>query len=254
MIRKVFIADCMLAAVFIAGCDWIPNAQYKKQVNLTLPAGRAELFSAQTHNGNISVTGSETADCNLTAEIHVRADTEENAKKIAEQVKVSLLPEGNDITLNIEKPDIPKWFQISVNLKAILPKTMGLAIGTHNGNISLSGIAGRTEAVSYNGNIDYEGIAGDLKIGTHNGSIKVQCSRQSAAPSVISLTNYNGNISFIPPENFSAVVSGSTHNGSVSTNLPLTVTGRNNNTVSGTIGDGRDKLFLTTHNGSITIK
>jgi DUF4097 and DUF4098 domain-containing protein YvlB len=236
MDRKVFIINCVLAIAFIAGCGWIPKAQYKKQVNLTVPAGQGQNFVAETHNGNINIKGSKTPDCNLTAAITVKADTEENAKKIAEQVKVNLVPEANNINVRIEKPEIPKDVQINVSLDAILPAGMNLSLKTHNGNITATG------------------ALADLKFETHNGNVAVNCTKQSSKPCSISIETHNGDIGFAPPENFSAAVDGSTHNGSIHTDLPLTITGENHNIINGVVGGGRDKLHLKTHNGSIKIK
>jgi DUF4097 and DUF4098 domain-containing protein YvlB len=271
--RKVFIINCVLAIAFIAGCDWIPIAKYTKQVNLTVPAGQAELFTAKTHNGKITIKGSETTDCNLTATIIVRAYTEENAKKIAEQVKIDLVSEGNSINVKIEKPEDSIFTQISVNLEANLPQIMNLSLKTHNGSIHCSSItgwlraeshngniivadaSGDTDLSTHNGNIDYKGISADLKFNTNNGNIDIQCKGQSAKPCEITAKTNNGNIDFAAPEKFSASVDASTHNGSVRTDLPLTLTGKNNKkTIKGVIGDDRDKLHLKTHNGSIKIK
>jgi hypothetical protein len=252
--RKVFIINCILAIVFIAGCDGIPIVKYTKQVNLTIPAGKASSFTAKTHTGKITIKGSETTDCNLTAAIIVRAFTEENAKKIAEQVKITLVPEGNNIVVKIEKPENSTFTQIKVDLGANLPQIMNLSLGTHNGSIHCSNITGRLKAESHNGNIDYKGMLTDLKFDTHNGNIDIQCKGQSAKPCEITAETHNGNIGFAVPEKFSASVDASTHNGFIRSNLPIAVTGKINKTLKGTIGDGRDKLLLKTHNGLIKIK
>lgn len=306
--RKVFIINAVLAIVFMAGCRWIPRVKYTRQVNLTIPAGQAELFTAKTHNGGINIRGSQTTDCNLTATIIARAYTEENAKKTAEQVKIDLVPEGNSINVRIEKPDIPKWVQISVSLDANLPQIMNLSLGTHNGSIHCSNITGWLKADSHNGNIivadvsgdadlsthngkissssivgrikavthngkitvtgavggadllthngiiNYAGALADLKFESHNGNVDIHCTEQSPKPCDISIETHNGSIEFTAPENFSAAVDGSTHNGSIRTDLPLTVTGKNNKIIKGVMGSGRDKLHLKTHNGSIKIK
>jgi DUF4097 and DUF4098 domain-containing protein YvlB len=252
--RKVFIINCMLAIAFIAGCDWIPIIKYTRHANLTIPAGKASSFTAKTHNGKIIIKGSETTDCNLTAAIIVRAFTEESAKKIAEQVKISLLPEGNSINVKIEKPEDSIFDQISVNLEASLPAGMSMALESHNGNIIITDTSAGAKVSTHNGNIDYKGISADLKFDTHNGNIDIQCKGQSAKPCEITAKTHNGNIEFDAPEKFSASVDASTHNGLIHSNLPIAVTGKTNKTLRGTIGDGRDKLFLKTHNGLIKIK
>jgi len=270
--RKVFIINCVLAIAFIAGCDWIPRVKYTRQVNLTVPAGQAELFTAKTHNGKITIKGSETTDCNLTATILVRAYTEENAKKIAEQVKIDLMPEGNSINVRIEKSGISKFAQISVDLDANLPAGMNLSLKSHNGKISSSNIIGTIMAVTHNGKItvtdaaggadlsthngkiEYTGVLADLKFETHNGSADITCTGQSAKPCEINAETHNGNIVFTAPESSSAAIDASTHNGSIQTSLPVAVSGKIGKNLKGTLGDGRDKLYLKTHNGSIKIK
>jgi DUF4097 and DUF4098 domain-containing protein YvlB len=254
MNRNVLIINCVLAIAFIAGCGWIPKAQYKRQVNLTVPAGQGQNFAAETHNGNITIKGSDTTDCNLTATITVKADTEENAKKIAEQVKIDLIPEANNINVRIEKPDTTNYVQISVGLDANLPAGMNLSLKTHNGEISSSGAIGQIEASSHNGNIAITGALADFKFETHNGNVAVNCTKQSSKPCNISIETHNGDIGFTSPGNFSAAVDVSIHNGSIRTDMPLTVTGENDKIINGVVGGGRDKLHLKTHNGSIKIK
>ena len=57
-----------------------------------------------------------------------------------------------------------------------------------------------------------------------------------------------------PPE-LSARVEVSTHNGSIKTDLPITVTGKlSRRRLTGPIGSGEGELYLETHNGSIRIR
>jgi DUF4097 and DUF4098 domain-containing protein YvlB len=90
---------------------------------------------------------------------------------------------------------------------------------------------------------------------THNGD--VEASYSEGAPSVceVSIVTYNGGIVFDAPPDFSARVEASTHNGSVHTDLPITVVGKvSRNQLTGTVGTGQGKLRLETHNGSIRIR
>jgi DUF4097 and DUF4098 domain-containing protein YvlB len=71
----------------------------------------------------------------------------------------------------------------------------------------------------------------------------------------VSAITYNGSVSLTAPPNFSAKVEASTHNGSIDTDLPITVTGEvTKKELTGTIGEGEGKLYLETYNGSIKIK
>jgi len=246
---KVFF---VLITVFAASCT--ADVKYTRQVNVTIPAGQAKAFAAETHNGNITITGCQTTDCNLIAVITVKADTEEAAKKIAEQVKVTLLPEGNSINVKIEKPDMPKDAHLNVDLDANLPVGMNLSLASHNGNIVTADTSGGVKASTHNGNIAHKGTLADFKFESHNGNIDIQCKEQSAKPCEIIADTHNGNINFAAPENFSASVDTSTHSGSIRSDLPVKITEKTKENLKGTIGDGKDKLFLKTHNGSIEIK
>lgn len=277
--------DCFCAG----GC--IPRAKYERIVHLSAPLPAGSLFEAQTHNGYITITGTDVADCNLTATITARANTEENAQKLAEEVKVELISSGNKLIAKIEKPELTRGESICVSLDITVPnqtsadltahngalkiknltgqlngtthngevtaeKISGTAkLKTHNGRIACKEVAGNTQLQTHNNSVICEEVSGDINLLTHNGSAKAFYS--TTAPSVcnVSIVTHNGDISLTAPPNFSAKVDASTHNGSIDTDLPITVTGNvTKNKLSGTIGTGEGELYLETHNGSIKIR
>jgi DUF4097 and DUF4098 domain-containing protein YvlB len=98
-------------------------------------------------------------------------------------------------------------------------------------------------------------ISGDSRVKSHNGSVRVYYS--GTAPSIcdISLTTYNGGVELETPSNFSGEFYALTYNGSIRTDLPITVVGKiSKNKLTGKIGNGSGKLHLETHNGSIRVK
>jgi hypothetical protein len=63
------------------------------------------------------------------------------------------------------------------------------------------------------------------------------------------MATHNGGVDFTAPPNLSAMVDVSTHNGSIKTNLPITVVGKiGRRKLTGKIGTGEGKLHLETHN------
>ena len=287
-----FLLCLLIAAVgcFCAG-GCIPTEKYERIVQLSAPLPAGSLFEAQTHNGSITITGADVADCNLTATIIARADTEEKAQKLAGEVKVRLIPSGNKLTAKIEKPVLVPGKYVSVSLDVIVPnqtnadltthngalkiknltgqlngtthngkvtaeKVSGTAeLKTHNGKIVCEEVSGDTQLQTHNGSIICEGVSGDIQLETHNGSAKAFYSK--AAPPVcnVSIVTHNGGVEFAAPPNFSAKVDASTHNGSIDTDLPITVIGEvTKRKLTGTIGTGQGKLHLETHNGSIKIR
>jgi len=258
--------------ISIGGC--VMRAKYQRQVQLSAPLLPGATFAAQTHNGSITINGADVADCNLTATIIAQAATEEDAIKLAETVKVTLVSSGNNkLTAKIEKPTLMMNQSISVNLDVQVPNQTDLELNTHNGSIILANINGQVDATTHNGkmttemvsgtsklkthngSITCEEISGDTQLRTHNGSVKVFYSK--VAPSVcdIWIVTYNGGIDLTAPPDFSGEVDASTYNGSINTDLPITVIGKvSKRRLTGTIGTGQGKLHLETHNGSIKIR
>jgi len=270
---------CLLGLLIVSASrcinvgGWALNAKYKRTVQLSAPLKSGSTFAAQTHNGSITIAGAEVTDCNLTATIIAHAVTEEDAREVAEQTKVKLVPFGDRLTAKIEKPTYMRNRSVSVNLNVILPNKTSLELNTHNGGIKITDItgevdasthnggvtatqiAGSTKLETHNGGITCKEISGDAQLRTHNGGIKVYYSEAAKPACDVSVVTHNGGVEFVAPPNFSAAVNVSTHNGSIKTDIPITVTGKvSKGKLTGTIGTGEGKLHLETHNGSIRIK
>jgi len=263
---------CLCWLLTAGGCA-IPMAKYERTVQLSAPLQPGSLFVAQTHNGSITVEGADATDCALTATIIARAGTEKDAQRLAEQTKVKLEPSASKLTGKIDKPTLGINQSVSVSLDVTVPNRTNLELITHNGAVKIANITGEVSGTTHNGSVTATQVSGAAKLHTHNGAIK--CKEMSGdaqlqthngsvkvryfetAPPVcdISIVTYNGGIDFTGPLNLSATVEASTHNGSLKTDLPITVTGQvSKKKLSGTIGGGQGKLHLETHNGSIAIR
>ena len=286
MLAVVLVAVTSLS---ISGC--IPTAKYEMTVELSEPFESGGQFATKTHNGEIKVAGGETEKCDITAKITARANTEEDAKKLAEQVKIKFERSGDKLTAKIEKPNIIDNKYIGVSFDITLPKQTRLDLVTHNGAVNINQIEGDIEAHTHNGAVHADGIKGSVVLTTHNGEIKcdgvlgdvklqthngpISCNGVTgnveltthngsaevvyfadAAPAVnASLTTHNGGLELKAPNELSAKIEAHTHNGSVHTDIPITVVGKvSKKNLVGTIGSGEGKLYLKTHNGSINIK
>ncbi|OHB54653.1 MAG: hypothetical protein A2173_06280 [Planctomycetes bacterium RBG_13_44_8b] len=270
---------CLLCLLIVsASCcinigGWSLNARYERTVQLSAPLKSGSTLAAQTHNGGITIAGADVTDCNLTAKITAHALTDEDAQKVAEQTKVTLVPFGDRLTVKIEKPMIMTNRSVSVELNATVPNKTSLELNTHNGGVKITDIVGDIDAATHNGGVSatkVEGsiklethngsvtckdISGDAKLRTHNGGIKVNYSEAAKPVCNVSVVTHNGGVEFVSPPNFSATVDVSTHNGSIRTDLPITLTGEiTKRKLTGKIGSDEGRLHLETHNGSISIK
>ena len=272
--RTILIVSCCLCPLLIlSGCE-ISLAKYTRDVQLSAPLSAGSTFAAQTYNGSITIHGADIADCNLTATITGRAATEEAAKKLAEKTKITLEPLGNKLTAKIEKPTGLRMGQsVDVSLDVQVPDHTSLELMTHNGSVEITNITGEVDGTTHNGKVTAEKvsgtakllthngsirckeISGDTQLKTHNGSVKVYYAITASPVCNVSLITHNGGIDFTAPPDFSAAVEASTHNGSIKTDLPVTVVGEvSKRKLKGTIGTGQGKLHLRTYNGSIKIQ
>ncbi|MBA7630891.1 hypothetical protein ES703_38416 [subsurface metagenome] len=277
-LKKVSLGSLLCLLVVAAACcinigGCAMRAKYERTVQLSASLSPGSSFAAQTHNGSITITGADVTDCNLTATITARAITEEDAKKLAERIKIKLEPWGDKLTTKIDKPTFRFNQSVSVSLDVTVPNNTDLELTTHNGAIIITDITGRLNATTHNGKVTAEQISGTIELHTHNGSVicrevsgntqlkthngGIKVYYSEAAPSVcnISLITHNGGIDLTTPSNFSGEVEASTHNGSINTELPIMVKGKvSRRKLTGTIGTGQGKLHLETHNGSIRLR
>lgn len=279
LIKRASLTCLMCLQMFMAGCCCINigscslNAKYERTIHLSAPMASGSNLAAQTHNGAITINGAQVSECNVTAKIEARAIDDEDAQKVAEETKVTLKPDGNGLIIKIARPSNMRNRSVSVSLDITTPNQTSLELVTHNGGVKITDIEGRITATTHNGGITSENttgttrlkthngpvacrdMSGDAQLNSHNGSVKAYYSE--AAPSVcdISMTTHNGGIELVTPPDFSAKIDASTNNGSIDTNIAITVIGKvSKSRLTGTIGTGKGKLHLETHNGSIKIR
>ena len=260
--------------IHIGSCDNGGNAyKYERTVQLSAPMAAGGIFAARTHNGSLTITGTDTTECSVTATIKARAGSEEDAKKLAEEIEISLDPSGDKLTAKIHKPASLTNRPFKIDFNVTIPKDTSLELTTHNGPVKITNINGQINATTHNGRLTAEQtsgtiklhthngrvtckqISGDIQLKSHNGGLKAVYSKTAPPVCNVSMVTHNGGINFTAPLNFSAEAEINTHNGSIHTDLPITVIGKvNKRKLTGTIGAGEGKLHLRTHNGSITIK
>jgi DUF4097 and DUF4098 domain-containing protein YvlB len=95
--------------------------------------------------------------------------------------------------------------------------------------------------------------SGPVNASTGNGRVEVAIA--SRATGDMEFSSGNGSITVTLPDDFGAQVEATTGNGGFQSDFPIRVMGRmSSHRVSGTIGDGRGRLRLSTGNGSITLR
>ncbi len=153
-----------------SGCD-IEKVEYQRTEDVSVPLESGSTLVAETDFGSITVSGADVADCNITATIFVKAPTEEEAKEIAEKVKIKAEPVDKTLTVKVEKPRLKKRRSIGVSFEIIVPEQTKVICTSSFGAIKLADINGNARGKTSSGSITAENIKGSAKLDTSFGSI-----------------------------------------------------------------------------------
>ncbi|MFZ0035110.1 MAG: DUF4097 family beta strand repeat-containing protein [Sedimentisphaerales bacterium] len=248
----------LLIAAFLTGCCinigdlW--NSRYEKTEHLSAPFAPGQTLYLQNNIGEITVTGADVTDCNVTVTITTRATTTEKAEKLAEEVRIKLEPSDNKLYIRVEKPDRISKHSITIDYNITVPKQTALQLATNIGEIKIANTTKPIKVEANIGAVSCEEITGDINIQTNVGEIKVLYSKTAPSACSANIKTDVGEINFTAPPDLSAQVNISANIGSIQTDLPLTVKGKINQSLNGTIGKGEGKVILKTNVGSIKIK
>jgi len=260
---KISLACLLCISAVITGCCinigcW-PRAKYEKTEQLSAPLEAGQTLHLQNNVGEITVTGADVTSCDVTscdvtATITAKASTEEKAEKLAEQVKIKLQPSADKLSVKVEKPKETSNRSIAIDFNITVPKQTALQLATNVGEIRITNITKPIEAETNVGTITCRQITGDTGLTTNVGEITVAYSDTSPSVCNANIRTDIGEINFDAPPGLSAQVRASVNIGSIQTDLPLTVTGKINKSLSGTVGKGEGKVTLRTNIGSIKIR
>ncbi len=252
LVVNSYLAVFLCTLMAFSGCGDL-KAKYEKTENVLVPVGEAAELSVETNIGSITVTGADVNDCNITAEITVKARTQEEARKLAEGVKIEAKPSGDKLSVKVSKPAELKKRSLAVNFKITAPKQLKLDCSTNVGTLNISSMNDRISASTNVGSIFCKEVVKDIDLTSNVGSIEVSCAETAEAARNASITTNVGSIEFTAPAQLSAQVDASTNVGSVSTAKPITIVGKVGKSLKGTIGAGEGKVRLKTNVGSIKI-
>jgi hypothetical protein len=260
--KKHFLKNsCLVVSLcsltLLSGCqdsDSIFRAKYERTEHLSPAITDVAELAIETDVGSITVTGADVADCNITAEITVKARTQEKARELAEEVKIELEPSGDKLNVKAVKPAGLKKRSLVVDFKIIAPKRLKLDCSSHVGAVNVSDIDGGIKASTNVGSIICRLVVADLNVKSNVGSIEVEYAEAAPAACNAEMTTNVGSIEFTAPPQLSAQVKASTNIGSIKTSKPITVVGKVGKSIEGAVGSGEGKVRLTTNIGSIEIK
>ncbi len=136
------------------------KAKYQRTEHTSVPISGVARLNVETDVGSITVTGADVTDCNITAEITIKAQTKETAQKLAEQVKVEFESSNDTLTIKAVKPTDLKKRALVVDFKITAPRHMKLNCSTGVGAVTVSDIDGQIEASVNVGSINCHAVVG----------------------------------------------------------------------------------------------
>ncbi|MFQ5591335.1 MAG: DUF4097 domain-containing protein [Phycisphaerae bacterium] len=274
MPKMILRATACLAWLACAGCVPGDLAVWVRQVEeQRIPTAGLTALRVRTHNGAIRLKTQPgpQAEAVVTVTKRTAALTALRARDAMQALQVHTRRE-NDGTLNvgwtwagIRGEDWRAEVSFEINAPASLPSHLRTHNGavsveganadvtavTHNGRINVTATGDKLHAVTHNGAIVAVYSGPELKLATHNGRVDADlagCGHVSGA-----IATHNGQVNLIVGQRTSADLTCRTHNGSIHCDAPLENKEVSQRRLTGQLGDGGDRLEVTTHNGSVRI-
>jgi DUF4097 and DUF4098 domain-containing protein YvlB len=161
--------------LFACGCDFhIGNwaqAKYEKIVHQQGPLEPGSTLKVGTSSGSITITGADVTDCNMVADITVRAPSEAEAQEIAEKVSIVFERSDKTLTIRADKPHVGNNRSISVSYNIIVPMQTIVQCGSSYGAIRLTNINGSVSGKTSSGSVTAENIEGLVDLNTSYGPV-----------------------------------------------------------------------------------
>lgn len=252
---RLFLLPALLipAACCINACAFTPSHKATRTVEFTIPAAGLRGLDCTSHNGAIRVQGVESDAYAVSVEITAYGDTEAEAQ--ANLALLDVAKEQVDGTLRlagIKKPEWPSQFSPGFAFTVSMPRAAQAKLTTHNGAVSVGGLAGKVTALTHNGSIKLDAPTTQFVLETHNGGIELATS--ATGPIHGTLTTHNGGIEVAIGEGGSAQVIARTQNGSVGSDGAAKFERKSRNQGVATYGAGEGKIEAVTHNGSVRVR
>lgn len=234
--------------------DDVCKAKHEETQNLSAPLAPGQTLELQNNIGEIIVTGADVKECSVTAKITARAETEEQAEKLVEEVRIKLQTSGDKLQIKTERPVDNSKQSITIDFNITVPKETALQLAVDVGEINITNITRSIKADTDVGAVSCTEIIGDLDIETDVGEVKAIYSRAAAGNCNVKINTDIGEIDFTPPPGLSAKIDISTNIGAIETNLPLEIKGMLGKKTTGTIGNGQGAISLKSNIGLIKIR
>ncbi len=157
-------------------------------------------------NGGIRVIGSDRADILVRACVQTRADSNQAARALAQNIRIETSP----VVQAVNAGDESNW---GVSYEILVPRQTNLNLTTLNGGIGITGINSTVQFTATNGGVHLSNVAGDIKGKTSNGGLHVELSGNNWQGAGLNVETTNGGVHLSLPKTYAAHIETGTVNG-----------------------------------------
>ncbi len=180
----------ILSFFTFGGCD-LPvggfhQAQSQRTVNQQAACAPGSTLDVATQSGSITITGTDSNECSVTARIVAYAPTEEEAQELAEQTEIKLDSGDNTLKIRADKPHLSSNRSIAITYEITAPRRLNVLCESDFGSLSTTGLQGNIKGKTSSGSIKAGQIDGPVDLDTSFGSI--DC-KNIAGPTVLLHSN-----------------------------------------------------------------
>ncbi|HPC96198.1 MAG TPA: DUF4097 family beta strand repeat-containing protein [Sedimentisphaerales bacterium] len=257
MARIGVVGTLAFMALFVGCCVSVEGdyrAKAQRTANLTVPVADVTGLDIRTNVGTIRLESSDVSEVRITAEITVKAKTEEEAQVLVDEVQIVAEQSGRILVIKADKPSNFGRNQLAVDFTIAAPARLALDCTTNVGDIQVTGFSDRVAAKTDVGAIRCTDLRDDADLHTNVGDIHATYAADAPAALNITAATNVGNVDLTGPTEMSARLAASVNVGSIDTDRPLTITGKIQKSIKTTIGNAEGDVTLRTNVGSIRIR
>jgi DUF4097 and DUF4098 domain-containing protein YvlB len=230
-------------------------------------------------NGGVTFEAWDRDEVRIEAEKHVRAGSDETARKIMAKIRIEVTPGPSGLRIDTRMPKNENGLfdglfgtsvSAGVSYKVHVPRQVSVDVVDTNGGIQLAGTRGSAHLETSNGGLSVREVegemtlkttnggiavvhsAGGLKAETTNGGIQAELTRLPAGD--LNLETTNGGVSVRLPRDERFSIDAETSNGGVASDFPVQGGQPGRRSLKGDVNGGGARLVIRTSNGSIRIR
>ncbi|HUP47606.1 MAG TPA: DUF4097 family beta strand repeat-containing protein [Thermoanaerobaculia bacterium] len=239
-------------------------AELTETFSRTLDVRPGTSFEIENVNGSITISGWDQPRVRIHAVKRVKSRDSAAAQQAMKALRVEVRQSSGSVvvdTIYPKRSDLGMFDRLfgsdsvnaGVKYEINVPRAMNLSVDTVNGTIRVTEVSGEIDLDTTNGKIEVANCSGSVDASTTNGAIAVEL--VSVAPGRnMKFETTNGRITLAVPAGLAADINASTTNGSVQSDLPLTLGRMSRTSIRGTLNGGGPEIKLRTTNGGIDIR